>query len=66
MKRFLLPGLEREKTVSFQGIPEGEAEERIRDLDRKLRREIRKNEIRETLSIRFASGFISTPPVDDT
>ena len=65
MKSYNLPGLEREDNVTFPGIPSGKVSEKRSELDRKLRKKMRKNEIRESQSIRFASGFVSTPPLDD-
>ncbi len=65
MKTYHPPGLTREETVTFQGIPENQFREKVNEINRKLRRKMRENEIREAQSIRFASGFVSTPPMDD-
>lgn len=65
MKTYHLPGLKREETVSFEGIPQDRFHEKLNSLNREVRKKMRKNQIREAQSIRFASGFASTPPLDD-
>ena len=65
MKHYQMPGLEREQTVTFHGIPREHFQEKINAIDRNLRKKMRENEIRESQSIRFASEFFSVPPLDD-
>lgn len=65
MKIFHLPSLEREDKITFRGIPKGQFEETVSAIDRKLRKKMRANEIRESQSIRFASEFVSVPPPED-
>ena len=65
MKTYHLPGLKREETVSFEGIPQDRFYEKLNSLNREVRKKMRQNQIRESQSIRFASGFVSTPPIDE-
>lgn len=65
METYRIPGLEREDAVTFDGIPSEKFREKRREMDKKLYREMRKNEIRESQSIRFASGFVSASPTGD-
>lgn len=65
MKTYHFPELERDHEITFSGIPPGELGKKREELNRKLRKKMRRNEIRESQSIRFASGFVSTPPVED-
>ena len=61
MKSFKPPVLRRDRAVTFQGIPEEEAEKSIAEMTRTIQREMRRNEISEMQSIRFASSFVTTP-----
>lgn len=65
MNTYHLPSLERDEEITFCGIPHGEIEKKRDELDNKLRRKLRDNEIRESRSIRFAAGIAGTPSVDD-
>ena len=65
MKSYKLPALKREKAVTFQGVPEQDYKDTILEIERELRQKMRENEIREAQSIRYASNFVTTPPVDD-
>ena len=65
MKRIELPAMERENNVTFAGIPDGQFPRKLHELNKTLHKKMRKNGIRESQSIRFASSFVSTPPMED-
>lgn len=65
MKSYKLPALRREKTVTFPGVPDGSYDSTMAEIEKELRLKMRENEIREAQSIRFASNFVTTPPLDD-
>ena len=65
MKSFQLPGLEREPSVTYQGIREEMFEETKSEMQKTLRKKLRDNEMREARSIRYASDFVTTPPFDE-
>ena len=65
MKRYQPPGLKRERTITYQGIPEDKFDDVKSEIEREIRRETRENEMREARSVRFASDFVTTPPFVD-
>lgn len=60
MKKLESPTIRFENVITFEAIPEDKYDEVIAELSGTLMKKLKENQIRETESIEYAAGFVTT------